>query len=128
MPLPHAVARFQRRFVHPFVRGIATVAPGYGLLIHTGRRSGRAYRTPLNVFRAPGGFAILLAYGRKTDWLRNMLAAKGAQVVRQRRRYQLSNPRIVSGAQARAALPFYGRLASRLTRSDEVLLVDAVAL
>jgi deazaflavin-dependent oxidoreductase (nitroreductase family) len=94
--------------------------------VHTGRKSGRTFRTPLNVFKAPGGFAIVLAYGSGTDWLRNLHSAEGAEVIRSRRRYVLSNPRIVSGADARARLPFYGRLASRLTRSPEILLVDAV--
>lgn len=126
MPVPRAVARFQRRYVHPVVRGLATVLPGYGLLTHVGRKSGRRYRTPLNVFRAPAGFAIVLAYGRDSDWLRNVLAAGGAEVTRLRRHYQLSNPRIESGSDVIGTLPFYGRLVCRLTRSPDVLLVDAV--
>jgi deazaflavin-dependent oxidoreductase (nitroreductase family) len=126
MPLPRWFARFQRRFMHPFVRRISAVAPGYGLLLHTGRKSGRTFRTPLNVFTGPpGGFAIVLAYGHEVDWLRNLRAAGGAEVIKSRKRYVLSNPRIVSGPEARAQLPFYGRLASVATRSPDVLLVDA---
>jgi deazaflavin-dependent oxidoreductase (nitroreductase family) len=126
MPLPRRVARFQRRFIHRFVRRIAAIAPGYGLLVHTGRKSGRTFRTPLNVFTAPGGgFAILLAYGRDVDWLRNLQAAGGAEVIKSGKRYALDNPRIVSGPDARAHLPFYGRLASTATRSPDVLLLDA---
>jgi deazaflavin-dependent oxidoreductase (nitroreductase family) len=126
MPLPRWFARFQRRFVHPFVRRVAAFAPGYGLLEHTGRKSGRTFRTPLNVFAAPpDGFAIVLAYGHDVDWLRNLRAAGGADVIKNRKRYALSNPRIVSGPEARAELPFYGRLASVATRSPEILLVDA---
>ena len=125
MPVPRVVARFQRRFVNPVVGRLAGALPGYGLLIHTGRKSGRAYRTPLNVFKAPGGFAIVIAYGHESDWLRNLHAAGGAEVIRSRRRYVLSNPRIVSGAEARALLPLYGRLISRGTRSPDVLLLDA---
>jgi deazaflavin-dependent oxidoreductase (nitroreductase family) len=125
MPLPAGVARFQRRFVHPLVRRLAGVLPGYGLLLHTGRKSGRVYRTPLNVFAAPGGFAIVLAYGQNTDWLRNVQAAGRAEVIKRRRRYVISNLRIVTGPEARAALPFYGRLAGRATRSPDILLVDA---
>lgn len=127
MPLTRAVARFQRRYIHPVVRRHAAWLPGYGLLTHVGRKSGRTYRTPLNVFSSPGGFAIVLVYGREADWLHNLRAAEGAQLVRRRRHYQLSNPRIVSGGQSIAALPFYGRLVSKLTRSPDVLLVDAAA-
>jgi deazaflavin-dependent oxidoreductase (nitroreductase family) len=127
MPVPRAVARIQRRYFHPLIRGLVTWLPGYGLLTHTGRNSGRTYRTPLNVFTAPGGFAILIAYGQDSDWLRNVLAARGAEVVRRRRRYVLTNPRIVSGPEAKTMLPPYGRLGSKLTRSPDVLLVDAAA-
>ena len=27
--------------------------PGFGILTHVGRKSGKVYRTPVNVFRAP---------------------------------------------------------------------------
>jgi deazaflavin-dependent oxidoreductase (nitroreductase family) len=125
MPVPRAVARFQRRFTNPLLRRFATVLPGYGLLEHTGRKSGRVYRTPLNVFRRPGGFSIVIAYGHESDWLRNLYAAGGAHLTCRARRYALSNPRVVSGPEALAQLPFYGRLISRGTRSPDVLLLDA---
>src|SRR5205809_6896960 len=40
-----------------------------------GRKSGRVYRTPVNVFRAPNGFLIALTYGRESEWVKNALAA-----------------------------------------------------
>ena len=98
---------------------------GYGVLVHTGRRSGAVYRTPLNVFRVPGGFAIVIAYGRESDWLRNVRAAKGGELVARRKRYTIANPRIVSTADARASLPLYGRLISRFTKSPDILFLDA---
>jgi uncharacterized membrane protein required for colicin V production len=36
--------------------------PGFGILTHVGRKSGKIYRTPVNVFRAPNGFIIALTY------------------------------------------------------------------
>jgi deazaflavin-dependent oxidoreductase (nitroreductase family) len=125
MPLPRSVARFQRRFIHPLVRSIAAVAPGYGLLVHTGRKSGRSYRTPLNVFTVADGFAVVLAYGKDVDWLRNLRAAGAAEMIKRRKRYAISNPRIVSGAELGSRLPLYGRLIILGTRSPDVLLVDA---
>jgi deazaflavin-dependent oxidoreductase (nitroreductase family) len=125
MPVPRAVARFQRRFTNPLLARFAGVLPGYGLLMHTGRRSGRVYRTPLNVFNAPGGFAVVIAYGHESDWLRNLYAAGGAELLKRGKRYTLSNARVVSGADARALLPLYGKLISRGTRSPDVLLLDA---
>jgi deazaflavin-dependent oxidoreductase (nitroreductase family) len=128
MPVPRAVARFQRLVTNPLVRLWAPLLPGYGVIVHTGRRSGRTYRTPLNVFRAPGGFAIVIAYGRESDWLRNVRAANGGEIVSRRRRHEVSNPRLVSGPDALAVLPLYGRLISRYTRSPDVLLLDATPL
>ena len=125
MPVPRAVARFQRRFIHPVVRGLATWVPGYGLLVHVGRKSGRTYRVPLNVFvTRDGGFVIVLAYGTKSDWLLNVRAAGTAELIKKRVHYRINNPRIVSGSDVIASLPVYGRLVSRLTRSPDVLLVD----
>jgi len=126
MPVPRAVARFQRRFTNPLLARFAGMLPGYGLLFHTGRKSGRAYRTPLNVFKAPGGFAIVIAYGHESDWLRNLYAAGGAEMVKGRRRYTVSNARVVSGSDAQRVLPLYGKVISRGTRSPDVLLLDAV--
>ena len=125
MPVPRAVARFQRRFTNPLLGRFAGVLPGYGLMIHQGRKSGRSYRTPLNVFKAPGGVAIVIAYGHQSDWLRNLKSAGGAELIKSRKHFTLSNPRIVSGPEARALLPLYGKLISRGTRSPDVLLLDA---
>jgi len=40
--------------------------PGFGILTHVGRKSGKVYRTPINVFRALG-FAILI--GGEVNWV-----------------------------------------------------------
>jgi deazaflavin-dependent oxidoreductase (nitroreductase family) len=124
MPLPRVIAKFQRRVTNPLVRLWAPVLPGYGIVIHTGRRSGKVYRTPLNVFRRPGGFAVVIAYGRESDWLRNVRTANGGEIISRRRRYSVTNPRLVSGPDAQAALPLYGRMISRYTRSPDVLFLD----
>jgi deazaflavin-dependent oxidoreductase (nitroreductase family) len=128
MPLPRFAARIQKRVFNPLARLWAPLVPGYGLIVHTGRRSGRTYRTPLNVFRVPGGFAVVIAYGRESDWLRNLRAANSAELIKLRRRYTVSNPRIASYAEVRTTLPLYGRLISKGTNSPDVLLVDAVAI
>ena len=36
--------------------------PGFGILIHVGRKSGKVCRTPVSVFRVPNGFVIALTY------------------------------------------------------------------
>lgn len=69
--------------------------PGFGILTHVGRKSGKLYRTPVNVFRAPDGFIIALTYSSESEWVKNVLAAGGCEVKTRGRRYQLSAPRVV---------------------------------
>jgi uncharacterized membrane protein required for colicin V production len=49
--------------------------PGFGILTHVGRKSGKVYRTPINVFRASNGFIIALTYSSQSEWAKNVLAA-----------------------------------------------------
>ena len=41
--------------------------PGFGILTHVGRKSGKVYRTPINVFRAANGFIVALTYSSQSD-------------------------------------------------------------
>jgi hypothetical protein len=71
---PILLIRFRKRWVAAFNLAItnrittrfAARLPGFGILTHVGRKSGRVYRTPVNVFRAPEGFLIALTYGRES--------------------------------------------------------------
>jgi deazaflavin-dependent oxidoreductase (nitroreductase family) len=125
--LPKALARFNRHVTNPIQRLWAGVLPGFGIVEHAGRRSGRLYRTPMNVFRAPDGFVILLDYGPDTDWVRNLIAAGGGRLVYRRTHYVLTSPRIIPGAAGRELLPAPVRLLSKLARVDNVLHVIAMA-
>ena len=49
--------------------------PGFGILTHVGRRSGKVYRTPVNVFRAQSGFIVALTYSSHSEWVKNVLAS-----------------------------------------------------
>ncbi len=100
---PILLIRFRKRRVAAFNLAItnritsrfAARSPGFGILTHIGRKSGRVYRTPVNVFREHDGFLIALTYGRDCEWVRNVLAAGGCQLETRRVRYQLSAPTIV---------------------------------
>jgi hypothetical protein len=43
--------------------------PGFGILTHVGRKSGKLYRTPINVFRPSNGFVIALTYSSLSEWV-----------------------------------------------------------
>jgi deazaflavin-dependent oxidoreductase (nitroreductase family) len=124
MPFPRALARFNKRITNRVQAKWAHLLPGYGIVEHTGRTSGRSYRTPVNVFSAPGGFVVLF-YGRDSDWVRNVRAAAGGQMLHRGQRYLLSNPQIVGGDAARRLVPRPIRLAMRLARVDDVLRLTA---
>jgi hypothetical protein len=69
---PILLIRFRKRWVAAFNLAVtnritsrfAARLPGVGILTHVGRKSGRVYRTPVNVFRAPEGFRIAPTGGR----------------------------------------------------------------
>lgn len=125
MPIPRAVARFNRHVTNPLQRHWADRLPGFGLLEHTGRRSGQTYSTPLNVVRTAGGFAIVVAYGEHSDWLRNVLAADGAALTYRGRRYVLTEPQLLRGDAAASMLPSFARAYSRAVGAETVLTVAA---
>jgi deazaflavin-dependent oxidoreductase (nitroreductase family) len=68
--------------------------PGFGVVIHKGRRSGRTYRTPVILFRDDRNYTFVLVYGRG-DWVRNMVQAGGAQVLTRGLIHTIVDPRIV---------------------------------
>jgi deazaflavin-dependent oxidoreductase (nitroreductase family) len=100
---PILLIRFRKRRVAAFNLAVtnritsrfAARSPGFGILTHVGRKSGKVYRTPVNVFRAPEGFLIALTYGRESEWVRNVIAAGGCKLETRGVRYQLSTPIIV---------------------------------
>ncbi len=54
--------------------------PGFGILTHIGRKSGKVYRIPVNVFRASNSFIIALTYSSQSEWVKNVLAAGGCEL------------------------------------------------
>jgi len=95
MPLPRSVARINRRVTNRLLTGPATRLPGFGVVIHTGRKSRRQYRTPVNVFRRGDRFTIALTYGPNADWVRNVLANGGCRLETRGRTLHLSRPRLL---------------------------------
>jgi deazaflavin-dependent oxidoreductase (nitroreductase family) len=97
------VARINRVASNRVLGPLARVLPGFGVVIHHGRQSGREYRTPVNVFRTPDGYVVALTYG-VGDWTRNVLAAGGCQLETRRHIDRLTDPRLVSDP-SRSAVP-----------------------
>ena len=113
MQLPQRLARFNRHVTNPIQRMWAGWAPSFGILEHVGRRSGKQYRTPLNVFDAEvdgkPGVAILLSYGPDRDWLKNLNAAGSRRMRRHGKTFGVSNPQTVTKEQAAPHVTGAGR-------------------
>jgi len=94
MPIPKVVARWNKAGLNKVTRHIAPWMPGFGVVVHRGRRSGRRYETPVNVFTNGDQYIIALTYGPDADWVKNVLAAGSCELRTRGRAIQLSSPRL----------------------------------
>jgi len=124
MPLGRKIAEWNKKGLNRFTRHIAPWMPGFGLVEHRGRKSGKIYRTPINVFRRDGGYVACLTYGASADWVRNVLAAGECSLTTRRRTVRLSNPRLERD-ETRHWLPWAPRLITGLIKANDFLLLDS---
>ncbi len=121
MPLPQALARFNRHVTNRIARPVAGRVPPLAVVVHRGRRSGRLRRTPVLAIPGDGAWTIPLTYGPQVDWLRNVLAAGGCTLERSGRRIELTGPRVLAGEEALSQVPAPVRAGLRVLRSPHVL-------
>lgn len=123
MALGRRMATFNRHVTNRLLGGVATRLPGFGVVLHVGRRSGRQYRTPVNVFRTPNGYVLALTYGSGAEWVKNVVAANGCALVTRGMTHRLSRPRLFRD-DSRAMMPLVVRLVLRVARVNEFLELD----
>lgn len=92
--LGRRMARFNRAVTNRVMLPVARQVPGLGVVVHTGRRTGRTYETPVIVFCSEGSVTIALTYGRDSDWVQNVLAAGGCRLLTRRRELHLTHPEV----------------------------------
>jgi deazaflavin-dependent oxidoreductase (nitroreductase family) len=97
--------------------------PGFGILTHLGRKSGKVYRTPINVFRASNGFIIALTYSSQSEWVKNVLAAGGCELRTLGKRYQLSAPNVVHDP-TRRRFPLPVRVVLRIVGENKYMEIS----
>jgi deazaflavin-dependent oxidoreductase (nitroreductase family) len=124
MKVSRRVARFNK-VVTNRVQGVyAWIVPPWAVILHRGRRSGRAYRTPVLAFRQDRTLVVALLYGEESDWLRNLRAAGGGLIVRAGRTYELGRPHVVE-TDAAAELSRLSPVARAYCRlADRQMLAD----
>jgi deazaflavin-dependent oxidoreductase (nitroreductase family) len=125
MPIPKAVARFNRHVTNPLARLVAGWMSPFALVTHRGRRSGREYRTPVWSFRTGEGLVIPLMYGADSDWVHNVLAAGRCRVRTRGRTIEATDLRVVRGASGRELVPRAIRGPLRLMAVTEFLALSA---
>jgi deazaflavin-dependent oxidoreductase (nitroreductase family) len=126
MPAPRWVARANKAGLNRVTKFIAPWAPGWAVVVHRGRKSGKTFRTPLWAFRRGDGYVIALTYGSTADWVRNVLAAGGCELRTRRRRYQVGNPRVYRDENATDMPAFIRFMLRRVIKAPEFLSVDVV--
>jgi deazaflavin-dependent oxidoreductase (nitroreductase family) len=97
--------------------------PLWGLMRHNGRRSGRAYATPVALRPTEDGFVIPLPFGASTEWVRNILAAHGGGLRWSGREFALSDPVVLERAEALPAFSAPLRVGVRLLGIEQFLQV-----
>jgi deazaflavin-dependent oxidoreductase (nitroreductase family) len=112
--------RFTTKVVNPLTRLFAGRPPGFILLTHAGRASGRRYRTPLFVYRRGDHYMFALTFGSSAHWVKNILVAGGCEIRVRGRDIQLVEPELIVDP-TRRVMPFPLRLVGRVLLVSEFL-------
>jgi deazaflavin-dependent oxidoreductase (nitroreductase family) len=114
------LAKINIAFTNRITSLFAGWLPGFGILTHVGRKSGKVYRTPVNVFGTSNGFIIALTYSSQSEWVKNVLAAGGCELKTRGKKYQLSSPNVVHDP-TRRRFPIPVRLVLSIVGADEYM-------
>lgn len=120
MPLPRWLAHINKRVFNPIEvrRGARPV------LIHTGRSSGKTYRTPLDAHQLPGGYLFIPLYGPRTDWVRNVMAAQRARLSVDGQEIELRSPRLVKKKDIWPLVPTTKKSYPGISSESQLLRMD----
>jgi deazaflavin-dependent oxidoreductase (nitroreductase family) len=111
---------FTTHLFNPISRRVAGRLPLFGILSYVGRKSGRLYRTPLNVFKRGDGYVFALTYGSDVDWVKNVLASGEADLRTRGRDVHLVEPELFVDP-TRRLMPLPVRMVLRLNNVNEFL-------
>ena len=121
------VIGFSRAVINP--RQLRTAgSPGASASVvrHLGRKSGRAYETPVDAVPVEGAFLIALPYGSRANWLRNVLAGGSATILHQGVAHAVDHPELLPMPEVAAHFSSADQRGFRLLGIDECLRVRIV--
>ena len=118
--MPAWLPKVNKRVVNPVQMLWAPHLVPLAVIVHRGRRSGTEYRTPVLAWRSGSTLYVVLFYGSRVQWVRNVRAADGGEVIRRGRRRRFTGVRIVRDSSTEP-LPRPVRVAAR---KSPVLVAD----
>ena len=116
--------RINRDFTNRVMGPVAAHLPPLAVVHHVGRKSGRAYRTPVLAFPLEDSILTPLPYGTDTDWVSNVVAAGGAELEIFGQRQRVEHPRVVDTDVALDLVPGILRPLLRLLDLPGFVLLD----
>jgi F420H(2)-dependent quinone reductase len=93
----------------------------YSLVGHVGRISGREYWNPVSAYPFGDGYVIPILYGRQSQWVQNVLAARSLRLRTKGREHLLVDLEIIPAERAISAFPRWQRMVMRTERTVEVV-------
>ena len=124
MPMPMWWGQVNKRVFNPrALRNSELSGSKWQVIRHVGRKSGTAYRTPLEAMPVDGGFVVTLVYGPRSDWVRNVLAAGTATLEVNGDTVDLVEPELITADEAFRLLPPGTKRPPKLLKIDTFLLM-----
>ena len=120
MLMPVWLERAQIKYLNPLLRPLSKRMPGFAVIKHRGRTSGKEFETIVNAYRKGSVLAIGLVHG-KTNWVKNVLAAGEADIHVARKDLHLVNPRVLPAGTVDPTLP---RIPQMLAKRQGTFVAD----
>jgi deazaflavin-dependent oxidoreductase (nitroreductase family) len=119
------IRTFNKHIINPVLSRLAHLSRGpFAVIYHVGRRSGKAYATPIIVEPMGSCFVIALTYGPEVDWYRNVCAAGHSTLLWHGRTYTLEQPQPIDRQEALPAFPMLARLILRTVGVQHFVRVE----
>jgi deazaflavin-dependent oxidoreductase (nitroreductase family) len=119
--------RLVNRYLNPVMQVIARRLPGFAILTHYGRKSGRTYRNPVNVFRRGDTYLFFLTYGSDAQWVKNVFSTGSCSIETRGRVVELVEPELVTDPELRPAPWIVRFLERRIAGVTQYLRMQAAS-
>ena len=124
MPIPKGVAVFNKYVTNRLFLLFAGWIPPLAIVNHQGRSSGHSYRTPIMAFPTEDGFVLALTYGRRVDWVKNLIASRYGILEYIGKEFEIYNIRVTKYDEVKRMFPLLIRSFLSIISVDYCLIVE----